>query len=221
MNGLIVSCQAGPDNPLHGPVHMQAMAMSAVEGGATGIRANGPSDIEAIRQVVDVPIIGINKVPDGEGGVIITPDAESASAVSRAGATIIALDATSRPRRKEKLGDLFAFVQSELGCQAFADVATLDEGLEAEALEADFIATTLSGYTPDTAGQGDEPDLQLVGNLAKRCSKPVIAEGRYRTPVQVRAAFDLGASAVVVGTAITNPRELTRWFSASVPGKAQ
>ena len=37
-------------------------------------------------------------------------------------------------------------------------------------------------------------------------------EGRYDTPELVALAFAAGAHAVVVGTAITNPREITRRF---------
>jgi N-acylglucosamine-6-phosphate 2-epimerase len=60
------------------------------------------------------------------------------------------------------------------------------------------------------------PDLDLVSALVTAIRVPVIAEGRYATPGQVRAAFARGAHAVVVGTAITNPREITRRFAAAV-----
>jgi N-acylglucosamine-6-phosphate 2-epimerase len=45
---------------------------------------------------------------------------------------------------------------------------------------------------------------------------PVIAEGRISTPLQARAALDLGAYAVVVGTAITRTRTLTSWYSMAL-----
>ena len=45
---------------------------------------------------------------------------------------------------------------------------------------------------------------------AQKCEKPIIAEGRYESAKQISSAFKLGATAVVVGTAITNPREITR-----------
>ncbi|MNT80920.1 putative N-acetylmannosamine-6-phosphate 2-epimerase [compost metagenome] len=54
----------------------------------------------------------------------------------------------------------------------------------------------------------------LLEALASRLATPVIAEGRYNTPDLVRRAFDAGAHAVVVGTMITNPREITRNFVA-------
>jgi N-acylglucosamine-6-phosphate 2-epimerase len=49
---------------------------------------------------------------------------------------------------------------------------------------------------------------------------PVLAEGRYGSAEDVRAAFDAGAFAVVVGTAITDPTELTRRLAAATPARA-
>lgn len=92
----MVSCQARPDNPLHGPVHMAAMARAAEQGGAGGIRANGVADIRAIRAATRLPLIGILKRFDPRFPVAITPDLASALAVAEAGADAIALDATAR-----------------------------------------------------------------------------------------------------------------------------
>ena len=76
------------------------------------------------------------------------------------------------------------------------------------------VATTLSGYTGPGAPPAG-PDLELVAALAARVDCPVVAEGRYASPEQVRAAFAAGAFAVVVGTAITNPVALTQRFAAA------
>ena len=77
---LVVSCQAREGNPLYGPVFMAAMAAAAVQGGAAGIRADGVTDIGAIRAAVgpDVPIMGISKLKLPDGGLFITPTGESA-----------------------------------------------------------------------------------------------------------------------------------------------
>ena len=211
---LAVSCQARADNPLHGPAFMAAMAQAAEQGGALALRANGPADIAAIRAVSRLPIIGILKRWDVRFPVYITPDFASAEAIAAAGADIIALDATDRPRDGEPLDRLIARIRDELGKPVFADCATLEDGVRAAALGASYIATTLSGYTPDTeARKALGPDIALIEALAKTVSVPIVAEGRFEQPEQLESAFTAGAHAVVVGTAITNPREITRRFA--------
>ena len=212
LKGLIVSCQARFDNPLYGSNYMSAMAVCAVEGGAKGIRANGPQDIKTIRGKVDVPIIGINKIFSQNSDIYITPSKEAALEVARAGASIIGVDATNRPRIFEPLGEIISYIKNELKCFVLADVSNLNEALNAEMLGADYIATTLSGYTVNNLKPNNDPDLELVRKLVIKCKRPIIAEGRFENPGQVLSAFKHGAAAVVVGTAITNPREITRKF---------
>jgi putative N-acetylmannosamine-6-phosphate epimerase len=212
--GLIVSCQALDDEPLHGGEIMARMALAAWQGGAVGIRANSPEDIRAIRMLVPLPLIGLYK--DGTEGVYITPTLDHARAVARAGADIVALDGTSRPRPKgEQLATIVAAIHGECGKPVLADVSTLDEGLAAEAAGADVVSTTLSGYTPYSPRQAG-PDLELVHALAARLAVPVIAEGRIRTPTEARAALEAGALAVVVGGAITRPQIITASFVAGL-----
>lgn len=214
---LVVSCQAREDNPLHGAVHMRAMALAAAQGGAGGIRAEGCADISAIRAALELPIIGLRKRWSDRYAVYITPGFADAAEVAGAGADVVAIDATPLSRDGEAVADLIRRIKAELGCAVMADVSTLEEGLAAAAWGADYIGTTLAGYTPhSTAAAG--PDLALVAALAAVCKVPVIAEGRFETPQQVARAFELGAFAVVVGTAITNPREITRRFAAAAPG---
>lgn len=212
--GLIVSCQALADEPLHGASMMARMAMAAHSGGAVGIRANGPEDIRNIRAAVPLPLIGLYK--DGSEGVYITPTLAHARAVAEAGADMIALDATPRPRPGgEQLGDIIRAIHAELGALVMADISTVEEGLAAEAAGADVLSTTLSGYTPSSPRQA-EPDLALIAALTARATIPVIAEGRFRTSEQVCAALNLGAFAVVVGAAITRPQVITRWFVEAI-----
>ena len=209
--GLIVSCQARADNPLHGPQFMGAMALAARDGGAIAIRANGPDDIRAVTAAA-LPVIGIHKVFSDQYPVYITPDFAAAESIVAAGAQIVALDCTTRPRIGEAPEVLVRRIRDELGAEVFADVSTLDEGLAAADWGASYVATTLSGYTEATQPKPETPDLALLEALAARLSVPIIAEGRYNTPRLVRQAFDAGAHAVVVGTMITNPREITRQF---------
>ena len=212
-SGLIVSCQARADNPLHGPQFMGAMALAARDGGAVGLRANGPDDIAAV-MAAGLPVIGIHKVFSDDYPVYITPDFAAAEAIVKAGAQIVALDCTERPRNGEHPRVLVRRIKEELGAEVFADISTVDEGLAAADWGATYVASTLSGYTEATQPKPEAPDLKLLETLARRLSLPVVAEGRYNTPALVRQGFDAGAHAVVVGTMITNPREITRMFVA-------
>jgi N-acylglucosamine-6-phosphate 2-epimerase len=208
--GLIVSCQALENEPLHGADIMARMAVAAQQGGAVGIRANSPPDIRTIRAAVPLPLIGIYK--DGDTGVYITPTFRHAQEVAEAGADIIALDATARPRPDGSiLSDLIQRIHGELGKPVLADISTLEEAEAAQAAGADIVATTLAGYTPYSAQQ-DGPDFNLISALAGRMQVPTIAEGRIATPEDALRALRCGALAVVVGGAITRPQTITARF---------
>jgi putative N-acetylmannosamine-6-phosphate epimerase len=214
---LVVSCQARPGEPLAAPHHMAAMARTAVLGGARAIRAEGLADISAIRAAIDVPVIGLWK--DGDDGVYITPTLEHAMAVARAGADVVAIDGTFRPRPDGRTLASTITALHAAGVGVMADVATFAEGTAAIAAGADIVATTLSGYTPDSP-QLDGPDLDLVAELASgHPDFPIAAEGRYRTPEQAARALALGARTVIVGGAITRPLDLTARFAAALHPK--
>jgi N-acylglucosamine-6-phosphate 2-epimerase len=210
--GLIVSCQALSDEPLHGAQIMARMAHAAWEGGAVGIRANGPDDIRAIRAAVPLPIIGIYK--DGDSGVYITPTLNHARAVVEAGADVVAIDATRRPRPDgSTVAELIPRIHDELGGPVMADVSTLEEARAAEAAGAEFVAPTLAGYTPYSQ-QVTGPDFELLRAMVAACGIPVVAEGHISTPDEARTAIMCGALAVVVGSAITRPQLITARFVA-------
>lgn len=212
---LIVSCQALPGEPLFGSVYMAALSVAAEQGGAAAIRANSPTDITAIRAVVSLPIIGLNKrdIPGYE--VYITPTIDDAIALAEAGSDIIAIDATDRPRPSGPLYEYVRDIKNATHCGVLADISTYEEGIAAAAAGADFVSTTLSGYTsysPDKL----EPDIDLVRRLSQHCTVPVIAEGRISTPEQAFAMLEAGAWAVIVGGAITRPRDITRRFAEAL-----
>lgn len=210
--GLIVSCQAKPGSPLRDPRVMAAMAQAAELGGAVGIRANGEEDIAAIRAMVRLPIIGILKSAHQDFDVFITPTVEDACSVVRAGADIVAMDATRRSRPDGlSPAEAIRLYQRETGKPVMADISTLEEGLLAAEAGVDIVATTLSGYTPYSRQQ-KAPDFLLIAELAARTQIPIIAEGRLVTPEDARHALEMGAHAVVIGTAITAIDWVTRRY---------
>jgi N-acylglucosamine-6-phosphate 2-epimerase len=210
--GIIVSCQAAPDDPLHGTALMTAMARAAAAGGAVGIRANGPDDVRAIRAAVRLPIIGLYKDDLRGFAVRITPTRDHARAVASAGADIIALDATDRARPAgEELERLFETVARELELPVLADVSTVAEGRRAVELGATFVATTLAGHTEATRGLA-LPAIGLVQELCGSLTVPVLAEGGIVSPEDALRAFRAGAHGVVIGSAITRPQFITRRF---------
>jgi N-acylglucosamine-6-phosphate 2-epimerase len=213
---LIVSCQAYGGNPLRGAMFMGAMALAARDGGARGIRANGPDDVRAVK-AAGLPVIGIDKVFTENVPVYITPTIAAADALIDAGADIVAFDCTPRQRRGDDPATIIAHIHAR-GAESFADISTLDEGIAAAAMGATYVSTTLSGYTSYTEPKPDGPDLELIRALAARIKTPIVAEGRFNTPELARAAIEAGAYAVVVGTMITDPRAITRGFAAAIAG---
>lgn len=211
--GLIVSCQALCEEPLYGSYIMSRMACAAKEGGAVGIRANSVEDITEIKKVVDLPVIGIIKqvYPDSE--VYITPTMKEVDALVECGVEIIAVDATKRMRPGGNvLVDFWSEIRNKHPRQLFmADCSDYEEGMYAADLGFDFIGTTMSGYTAGTRGRS-LPDFELMKRLSKDCKKPVIAEGGIWTPEQLKECFQAGVFASVVGSAITRPREITKYF---------
>ncbi len=214
---LIVSCQALPDEALFGSDIMAKMATAAAQGGARAIRANTPPDVKAIKTCVDLPVIGLYKEVLPDSPVIITPTLRHALAIAEAGADIIAIDATARPHPE---GDLAAFIEkihAQTGCLVMADISNAVEAAAAQEAGADMVSTTLSGYTPYTT-KLEGPDLDLVKELAATLRVLVVGEGRYHTPEQVKQALDYGATAVVVGGAITRPKEITARYVKVING---
>ena len=170
-HGLVVSCQALPDEPLHSSFIMGRMALAAKQGGAVGIRAQSKEDIVEIKKNVDLPVIGIVKrnYPDSE--VYITPTKKEVDELLETGCEMIALDATERVRpHNEKLEDLVAYIHAH-GVLAMADCSTYEECMHAERIGFDCVSTTLCGYTPYSEGI-DGPNLPLLKKLCESCKVP-------------------------------------------------
>lgn len=211
---LIVSCQAPSGDPFSDPALLALFARAAVRGGAVAIRAEGADAVKAIKEATRVPVLGLRKVLMPDGRVMITPTNEDAKALVAAGADIIAIDCTGRGQKHGAL-DRLRWIQSTLGVPVWADIATVDEAVEAARAGADAVLSTLRGYTDDTADVV-EFEESFIAELVEKLPVPVIAEGRITTVEQASAALDAGAYAVVVGTAITRPEEITRRFASAM-----
>lgn len=207
--GLIVSCQALPNEPLHSSFIMGRMALAAKEGGAIGIRANTIADIQAIKAEVDLPIIGIIKQDYDNMIPYITPTMKEVDALVEEGIDVVALDATIN-QDENFLKEVIAKYPSQ---KFMADISTVEEGLRAEKLGFHFVGTTLIGYTEQSKGMNN---FQVLSTLIENCKVPVIAEGNFDTPEKARKALEMGAYSVVVGGAITRPQLITKKFSEEV-----
>ncbi len=227
-HNIIVSVQASGDEPLNQPVILTAMAKSALNGGAVGVRLAGADSIRHFKSGhKEIPVIGITKpepmIENPHQHVYITPTVGDAKCVIDAGADIIATDATQRLRPDGR--DLEAWVKEvKAYCPSvalMADVATLADGLAAEKLGFDVISTTLSGYTSETMNSESamlgQPDFELLEQLVHAVSCPVILEGRVWNTSEVTKGFELGAYAVVIGSVITRPHLITKRFVAAIP----
>jgi N-acylglucosamine-6-phosphate 2-epimerase len=201
--GLIVSCQAPVNSPLHDPYVISAMAQAAVNNGAVAVRIDTPSHIQAVREKVQVPIIGLWKQVITGSDVYITPQFHHAVAVAAAGADIIAIDATTRYRPgDEKLANIINLIHDQLNKPVMADVDTYQAAQLAVNAGADIVGTTLFSYTEETQNFSP-PGWELLTKIVENLNTFVICEGGISSPQMAKKALDLGANAVVVGGAIT------------------
>lgn len=211
--GLIVSCQALSTEPLYDSYIMSKMAYAAMLGGAVGIRANTIVDIKAIKEKVDLPVIGIIKEVYPDSDVYISPTMKEIDALVEAGCEIIATDATKRLRPNGvTFEEFFTQVRKKYPNQLFmADTSCFEEGKRAEELGFDLIGTTMAGYTPYTKGR-TLPDIDLINRYATELHTPVIGEGGIWVPDDLKNVYKAGAFSAVCGTAITRPMDITKRF---------
>lgn len=214
-NGLIVSCQALEDEPLHSSYIMGKMALAAKKGGAVGIRANSKEDIAEIKKMVDLPIIGIVKRNYKDFNVYITPTMKEIDELVEVGVDIVAIDATNRERPYGKsLGNFVKDIREKYpNIILMADISNFEEAIKAEKLGFDIIATTLVGYTEYSREESiDKNDFDFLKKIITNVNIPVIAEGKIDTPQKAKRCLELGTHSVVVGSAITRPQIITKKF---------
>ena len=216
---IIVSCQALPSEPLYCEEMslMPFMAKAAQMAGCKCIRTSSVRDVAAIKEATGLPVIGlIKKVYDGYDSYI-TPTMQEIDELVAAESDVIALDCTLRKRGDgTTINQFIAQIRDKYpDIRLMADISTLEEGVNACENGVDLVGTTLSGYTPYSP-KIDGPDFDLVTNLVKSVSIPVIAEGKIHTPEQAAKMLTTGAHAIVVGGAITRPLEIAQRFYKAI-----
>jgi N-acylglucosamine-6-phosphate 2-epimerase len=215
--GLIVSCQALKNEPLYSSYIMSRMAVAAKEGGAIGIRANTPEDISEIKKTVDLPIIALYKQDYPDSPVFITPTEKEVDLLMEVNPEIIAVDATNRLRPGGiTLDNFFSRIRKKYPEQLFmADCATYEEGIYAQEIGFDIVGTTLSGYTENTKGIS-LPNHTMIKRLADNLTIPLIAEGGIWEIKDFEQIIRENVHAVVIGSAITRPKEITERFVKAI-----
>ena len=224
--GLIVSCQALPGEPLYRPEGgiMPLMAKAAEEAGAKGIRCNGVKDITGIKKTVKLPVIGIIKKNYDGFEAYITPSMDEVDQLVAVGCEVIAIDCTSlsRPRNLTASEYIRAIKKKYPHQLLMADCASFEDAYNAAAAGVDFVGTTMNGYVGgDTASVLDGPNYRLAEKIASSISVPLIAEGRIHRPEDAAEMLKLGALAVVVGGAITRPKEIAERFVHAINDSAE
>ena len=202
--GLIVSCQALETEPLYtkeGGV-MPLMAKAAAMSGAVGIRANTVRDITQIKQVVDLPVIVTMKEVDE---------------LVACGVDILAVQGTGalRPDGSTSAEFIRAIKAKYPDQLLMADCDNFENAMLCAEAGADFVGTTMRGYTPETQGINDI-DFDFIRKLSAECPAKIIAEGHIHYPEQAVKALEAGAFALVVGGAITRPAEITARFTGAI-----
>ncbi|AGW42734.1 indole-3-glycerol phosphate synthase [Leifsonia xyli subsp. cynodontis DSM 46306] len=196
-------------SPLRNPSIMVSLALAAQKAGAAGIRAEGAEDISQIVRAVQIPVIGIRKKHYDGGEVYITPTRFEVDEIAGAGATILALDATTRPRPGGETLECVVSHAKALGLIVMADLSRAEDAGPAVEAGADVLVTTLVAASEQDIRPGG-PNLSVIERLAQSFpDRQIIAEGRFAGPKDVQGALRAGASTVVVGKAVTDAYALT------------
>lgn len=219
-NGLIVSCQAEEDSPFNSPEGVAMFAKAAEQNGAVAIRSQGIAKTKKIIESVNVPVIGLVKSSFDDGTVCITRGEKDVEELLAVGCKIIAIDGTNRKKNNLTGSEFINHIKNRFDVIVWADLSHESETVACINAGADVVSSTLNGYTPQTIDDKKySPNFSIIEKLVVLSSVPVIAEGRINTPKDAAKMIELGAWAVVVGTAITRPGMITSWFVESLKSK--
>lgn len=226
---FIASVQSSPGSAVEDPETLWRLAQASLSVQVNGqslrlLRLQGIPNIRVIREGLrragrsDVATIGLLKVDYPDSPIYITPTELEVYALIELGCEVIALDGTPRPRPGgESLKNLIEIIH-EAGRIAMADCDCIESVRYALECGADWVGTTLAGYT-EARGATQGPDFDLLREAV--CLAPiVIAEGRFTQPWDVESALRIGAKAVVVGGALNDPVKQTKalWPKSSGQG---
>lgn len=218
-SGLIVSLTPSPESPWQRPADIARLAAAAAEGGAVAVKVDGPEAVTAVKALsLGLTLLAVS-IDDAYGGAVrITPTLAHAQRLVDAGADIVELEADAEKRRRDgqDVAELISAFK-RLGTPVKAGVASAEDAVTAVQAGVDYVSSSTSGYTAEAA-KLKLPDIGLVRALVAAVRIPVVAERGYSTFVDVRAALDAGALAVVVGSAIVDPVWLTRRFVMATRG---
>ena len=189
--GLIVSCQALEHEPLYtkeGGV-MPLMAKAAAMSGAVGIRANTVRDITQIKAVVDLPVIGIIKKDYPGTPMYITVTMKEVDELVACGVDILAVQGTGalRPDGSTSAEFIRAIKAKYPDQLLMADCDNFENAMACAEAGADFVGTTMRGYTPDSGHQRHrlrirpQAGRRVPGQDHRRGAHPLSRTGRQGT----------------------------------------
>lgn len=213
-NKLIVSCQAVDNEPLNNIEAITLIAKSVIEGGAEALRLSQIEHISSIMKITKLPIIGLVKKKYRNSDVIITATLKEVEELINIGVKCVAIDSTLRDRPKEDLKYIVEYVKEKYPqISLMADCSDYDDVVNAIELKFDLIGTTLRGYTNETKGMDNlSNNYEFIRNVLEQTKIPIIAEGGIWKPQEVVDLLRLGCYSVVVGSAITRPKDITKKF---------
>ena len=220
---LIVSCQLHPEDPQWQDGCITAMAKAVIWGGAQGLRLEGVENIQAVRAITELPIIGLVKLHRQDTEVFMTPNLQCVKAVIEAGAEIVAVDGTDRVIDGHRGCDIIPLIHKAYPqVLIFADCRDENDALLSLSLGADIVAPTFYRFSPN-AKSTDLPDWEMFARMCRLCQDKgiVMMEGKIWTPEDCIVALHYGAYAVIVGTAITRAHITTRRWCDHLDGFAE
>lgn len=216
-NGLILSCQVKQSDPLYFSEVIEKLVLCGEWGDACGYRINTPENIYKVKKITDKPIIGLWKINSDTEDVFITPTMKEVDEIVKAGADILAVDATDRMNSNgKKAYEIITEIREKYPDHLIlADVRNAEEAKHALELGAHMAAPTLYRFG-DNPKSTDSPDFEELAKMVQICEGLglIIMEGKISTPEEAVQSLYLGAHAVVVGSAITRSHLTTLRFTS-------